>query len=222
MKKKTVNKAVLCACLGVLIPVLDHLTKYLVRTFMEVGDTIPVIEDFFHLTYILNDGMAFGMAGGNMRWLFMLMTPIALVAVSVYLILFFKKLDTLSCASLVMILMGGASNMVDRIFFIHLDPESSGYFDGRVVDMLDFRGIWNAVFNVADSFVVVGVFLFLFAFLFNDIKETRAKKLAAVRVSESPEESAQVETPEAEQPAEEGEKASESAEKPSIEEQTND
>ena len=112
--------------------------------------------------------------------------------------------------------------MVDRIFFIHLDPESSGYFDGRVVDMLDFRGIWNAVFNVADSFVVVGVFLFLFAFLFNDIKETRAKKLAAVRVSESPEESAQVETPEAKQPAEEGEKASESAEKPSIEEQTND
>ena len=238
-KKTTVTKGVLCACLGVLIPLLDHLTKYLVRIFMEVGDTIPIIEDFFHLTYVLNDGMAFGMAGGNMRWLFMLMTPVALIAVSVYLAFFFKKLDTLSCASLVMILMGGASNMVDRIFFIHLDPESSGYFDGRVVDMLDFRGIWNAVFNVADSFVVVGVFLFLFAFIRNDLKEAKKKKAAAVRVNEMTEaaepaemaepaeaaemtEAAEAESPEAEQPAKEGEKASGSAKDPSTEEQTND
>ena len=175
--KKTVNKAVLCGCIGVLIPLLDHLTKFLVRTFMEVGDSIPV-KGFFHLTYVLNDGMAFGMAGEDKRWIFMLMTPVALIGVIVYLVLFFKKLDTLSCVSLVMILMGGASNMVDRIFFIHLDPTSSGLFDGRVVDMLDFCGIWNAVFNVADSFVVVGVFLFLFAFIMNDIKEAKAKKAA--------------------------------------------
>ncbi len=176
--KKTVNKAVLCGCIGVLIPLLDHLTKFLVRTFMEVGDSIPVIKGFFHLTYVLNDGMAFGMAGEDKRWIFMLMTPVALIGVIVYLVLFFKKLDTLSCVSLVMILMGGASNMVDRIFFIHLDPTSNGLFDGRVVDMLDFCGIWNAVFNVADSFVVVGVFLFLFAFIMNDIKEAKAKKAA--------------------------------------------
>ncbi len=176
--KKTVNKAVLCGCIGVLIPLLDHLTKFLVRTFMEVGDSIPVIKGFFHLTYVLNDGMAFGMAGEDKRWIFMLMTPVALIGVIVYLVLFFKKLDTLSCVSLVMILMGGASNMVDRIFFIHLDPTSNGLFDGRVVDMLDFCGIWNAVFNVADSFVVVGVFAFLFAFIYNDIKEAKAKKAA--------------------------------------------
>lgn len=176
--KKTVNKAVLCGCIGVLIPLLDHLTKFLVRTFMEVGDSIPVIKGFFHLTYVLNDGMAFGMAGEDKRWIFMLMTPVALIGVIVYLVLFFKKLDTLSCVSLVMILMGGASNMVDRIFFIHLDPKSTGLFDGRVVDMLDFCGIWNAVFNVADSFVVVGVFAFLFAFIYNDIKEAKAKKAA--------------------------------------------
>ncbi|MBQ8236086.1 MAG: hypothetical protein IJZ37_05320, partial [Clostridia bacterium] len=42
----------------------------------------------------------------------------------------------------------------------------------------DFCGIWNAVFNVADSFVVVGVFLFLFAFIRNDLKEAKAKKRA--------------------------------------------
>ncbi|MBQ8400146.1 MAG: signal peptidase II [Clostridia bacterium] len=178
MKKPIVNKVVLCCCLGVLIPLLDHLTKFLVRTFMDVGDSIPVIKNFFHLTYVLNDGMAFGMAGDNMRWVFMLLTPVSLIAITAYLVYYFKKLDTLSCASLTMILMGGASNMVDRIFFINLDPASSGLFDGRVVDMLDFCGIWNAVFNVADSFVVVGVFLFLFAFIRNDLKEAKAKKRA--------------------------------------------
>ena len=184
--KKNINKAVLCGCIGVLIPILDHLTKYIVRTFMEVGDSIPVIDKFFHITYVLNDGMAFGMAGEDKRWIFMLMTPIALVGVIVYLALFFKKLDTLSCVSLVMILMGGASNMVDRIFFIHLDPASTGLFDGRVVDMIDFCGIWNAVFNVADSFVVVGVFAFLFAFIYNDIKEAKKKKavLASANAAE--------------------------------------
>jgi signal peptidase II len=187
MNKKNPTKAVFCACLAVLIPLLDHLTKFLVRTFMEVGDSIPIIEDFFHLTYILNDGMAFGMAGGNMRWLFMLMTPVALIAVTVYLVLYFKKLDIFSCLSLVMILMGGASNMVDRIFFIHLDPASTGLFDGRVVDMLDFRGIWNAVFNVADSFVVVGVFLFLISFILNDIKEAKIKKKEALLANTSKE-----------------------------------
>jgi signal peptidase II len=178
MNKKNLTKAVFCACLAVLIPLLDHLTKFLVRTFMEVGDSIPVIEDFFHLTYVLNDGMAFGMAGGGGRWFFMLLTPIALVAVAAYLVLYFKKLDLVSCLSLVMIFMGGASNMVDRVFFIHLDPESTGLFDGRVVDMIDFCGIWNAVFNVADSFVCVGVFLFLLAFVVNDLKEARNKKKA--------------------------------------------
>ena len=178
MSKKNINKAVLCGCLAVLIPLLDHLTKFLVRTFMEVGDSIPVIENFFHLTYVLNDGMAFGMAGGAWRWLFMLTTPAALVAVAAYLFLYFKKLDLFSCLALVMIFMGGASNMVDRVFFIHLDPESTGLFDGRVVDMLDFCGIWNAVFNVADSFVCVGVFLFLVAFVVNDLKEAAAKKKA--------------------------------------------
>ncbi len=178
MKKPVINKVVLCCCLGVLIPLIDHLTKFLVRTFMDVGDSIPIIKNFFHLTYVLNDGMAFGMAGDNMRWVFMLLTPVSLIAITAYLVYYFKKLDTLSCASLVMILMGGASNMVDRIFFINLDPASTGLFDGRVVDMLDFCGIWNAVFNVADSFVVVGVFLFLFAFIMNDLKEAKAKKAA--------------------------------------------
>ncbi len=170
------SSAVLCICIVVLVPTLDHLSKYLVRTFMDVGDSIPIIKDFFHLTYILNDGMAFGSMGGKWRWVFMTVTPIALIAVAAYLIIHFKKLDKLTAASLSMIFAGGLSNMVDRIFFIHLDESSSGLFDGRVIDFFDFRGIWNAVFNVADSFVTIGVFLFMGAYIYGAVKEYRQAK----------------------------------------------
>lgn len=167
------GNAILFGCIAVLVPCLDQLTKYLVRTFMEVGDTLPVIRNFFHITYSLNDGMAFGSMGGEARWVFMIFTPVALGAVLFYLYHYRKTIDKLSVLSLSMIFAGGASNMIDRIFFIHLDPTSTGYFDGRVVDFLDFRGIWNAIFNVADAFVVVGVFLFLFAFIRDELKRKK-------------------------------------------------
>ena len=89
-----------------------------------------------------------------------------------------RLLFSLSVPTITSQLVNMLYNMVDRIFFINLDPASTGLFDGRVVDMLDFCGIWNAVFNVADSFVVVGVFLFLFAFIRNDLKMAKEKKRA--------------------------------------------
>lgn len=177
---------ILCVCVAVLVPALDHLTKYLVRTFMDVGDSIPIIKNFFHITYILNDGMAFGSMGGKWRWVFMTVTPLALTAVAVYLLKNIRKLDKLSAVSLSMIFAGGLSNMVDRIFFIHLDPASTGLFDGRVIDFLDFNGIWDAVFNVADSAVVVGVFLFMGRYAYDTFREYRNRKALKHVVPEMP------------------------------------
>ena len=50
----------LCAGVAALVPVLDQLTKYFVRTFLQVGESVSVWGDFFRIHYILNDGMAFG------------------------------------------------------------------------------------------------------------------------------------------------------------------
>ena len=177
---------VLCACIAVLVPALDQLTKYLVRTFMEVGDSIPVIKDFFHISYILNDGMAFGQMDGKWRWVFMIGTPILLIGVAAYLIVNIKKIDKLSAAALSMVFAGGLSNMIDRIFFIHLDPESTGLFDGRVIDFLDFRGIWQYIFNVADACVVVGIFLFLILNIIEAVKEHRAKNALLKKYAGAP------------------------------------
>ena len=186
MKKESLkNKkslVVICACLLLLIPALDHLTKYLVRTLMTVGDSRPVFGDFFHLTYILNDGMAFGALGGGWRWVFMILTPLTLGVLAFVFFKFFNRLHALTAVSMVMIFAGGLSNMVDRIFFTDLTNPPTKLFDGRVIDFFDFnitvfgRRIWNAVFNVADAFVVVGVFLLLAAIIITDVKERKAKK----------------------------------------------
>ena len=124
----------LCAGVAALVPVLDQLTKYFVRTFLQVGESVSVWGNFFRIHYILNDGMAFGSFGGA-RWVFMIFTPIALAAIVYYLVRYRKNLSALSAVSLSMVFGGGFSNMIDRIFFIHLDPTSKGLFDGRVVDL---------------------------------------------------------------------------------------
>ena len=49
---------------------------------------------------------------------------------------------------------------------------------GEVIDFIDFRGIWGAVFNVADAFVCVGAGLLIFAAVMDIIKEEKAKKAA--------------------------------------------
>ncbi len=43
------------------VVVLDQFSKYIVVEKMALGESIPIIENIFHLTYILNPGAAFGM-----------------------------------------------------------------------------------------------------------------------------------------------------------------
>lgn len=197
----------LCAGVAALVPVLDQLTKYFVRTFLQVGESVSVWGNFFRIHYILNDGMAFGSFGGA-RWVFMIFTPIALAAIVYYLVRYRKNLSALSAVSLSMVFGGGFSNMIDRIFFIHLDPTSKGLFDGRVVDFLDFNisvgghRLWNAVFNVADAFVVVGVLLFLLDFILKEARSSKKKKEEAKILQEGPEKFSAAESAEAGNPTE--------------------
>ena len=51
--------------------ILDQLTKYYVVSNFYLGESVPVIENIFHWTYILNPGAAFGMLEGS-RWLFVI------------------------------------------------------------------------------------------------------------------------------------------------------
>ena len=151
MKKQCTLRYLLILSITAVGILLDQLTKFLVSHFMELGDTIPLIRDVLHITYIQNRGAAFGMLANN-RWVFLIVSSVTIVGITLFLFLS-KQTGTLLTVSLSMILSGGIGNMIDRLAL------------GYVVDMIDFRLINFAVFNGADSFVCVGAGLLFLAVL---------------------------------------------------------
>ena len=121
---------------------LDQLTKWLAVIFLQGNPSFPLWQDVFHLTFVKNPGAAFGMLSDS-RWVFMVTSTVAIIAVLYYLIRYRPENKWLVWA-LSMIAGGGIGNMIDRVYL------------GYVVDFFDFTLINFAVFNVADSFVCVG------------------------------------------------------------------
>ena len=155
--------------------IIDQLSKFLVSNFMEIHDTVPIIKDFFHITYRTNPGMAFGMMGeADQRWIFILVSTVAIIGFAIYLYLGHAE-NKLYAISIGMVVSGGLGNMIDRIG-IGFYRNAEGM--GEVIDFIDFRGIWGAVFNIADSFVCVGAGLLILAAVMDIIKEEKAKRLA--------------------------------------------
>lgn len=143
----------LACIIAVAVLVLDQLTKIWVVSGMDVSQSIPVIRNVLHMTYVQNRGMAFGLFENN-RMLFMIPTVILIGAVILAIVKLGRK-NKLLDTSLGLILGGGIGNMIDRV--------SRGF----VVDFVDFCAFdfWQWVFNVADAAVVVGTVLFMIAMI---------------------------------------------------------
>lgn len=129
--------------------VLDQLTKlWVVRTF-ELYDTIPLWSEVFHFTYVTNKGAAFSLFSENgewLRWLSLLVSA-ALMVVGAAI----KLANRWEQAGYGLILAGALGNGVDR------------FFNGEVVDFLDFRLIQFPVFNVADICINIGIICLLWS-----------------------------------------------------------
>ena len=149
--------AVIAAVIG-----LDQLTKWLTVVNLEEYESFPVWQDVFHFTYVKNTGMAFGMLKDH-RWVFMVFSTIAIVALIVYLFRFRPESRWMQI-SMAMIIGGGIGNMIDRVFL------------GYVVDFIDVTLINFAVFNVADSFVCVGAGIMILCLVLDLIKEIKLEK----------------------------------------------
>ena len=121
---------------------LDQWTKYLAVTHLQPIDTLPLIENILHLTYLENRGAAFGMLA-NHRWIFMILSTLSILLLLWWLLKEKPKSKWITVAG-AMIVGGGIGNMIDRVAY------------GYVVDFIDVRAIDFYVFNVADSFVCVG------------------------------------------------------------------
>ena len=131
--------------------ILDQITKILAEVFLKSNGTFPIIKNALHLTYVENRGAAFGMLADS-RWLFMVVSVVAILVFGAYLYLGHAE-STLSAVALAMMTSGGIGNMIDRIF------------RGYVIDFIDFRLINFAVFNGADSLVCVGAGLLILSLL---------------------------------------------------------
>ncbi|MEH2145692.1 signal peptidase II [Nostoc sp.] len=130
---------------------LDQITKYWVVQTFSLGQTLPLLPGIFHFTYVTNTGAAFSLLSGKVEWLRWLSLGVSLVLIA--LALFSPMLNLWDQLGYGLILGGAMGNGIDRFVL------------GYVVDFLDFRLINFPVFNVADSFISIGIVCLLIASL---------------------------------------------------------
>lgn len=138
--------------LGWLVPiiVLDQLTKIIVDRTMPLHHSIPIIDGFFSLTYVRNTGAAFGIfAGSHEVFRLPFLIGVSILAIGFILVMLKRLRDDATglLTALTFILAGAIGNLIDRVFH------------GEVIDFLDVYYStyhWPA-FNLADSFITVGV-----------------------------------------------------------------
>lgn len=152
--------------LAALAVLLDQLTKHLAVLFLKGNGSLPILNGIFHLTYTTNPGAAFSMfSAPDQRWIFMLISTVAILLMTGYLLLDRSQSCFFRCA-IGAVLGGGIGNMIDRVAV------------GEVVDFLDFCLINFPIFNVADCFVTVGACLLFLAFLLDWRREVLEKRAA--------------------------------------------
>lgn len=154
MSSKSTRVVVLVA----VIVAFDQLTKFIVDRAMPLHHSIPIIEGFFSLTYVRNTGAAFGIFAGSaeiFRRPFLILVSVVAIGFIVVMLKRLRDSEKWLLTALAFILGGAIGNLIDRVAY------------GEVIDFLDcFWGSYHwPAFNVADSFITVGVTITLFILL---------------------------------------------------------
>ena len=131
---------------------LDQYSKALIEMNMFPGETIPIIQDIFHITYVQNPGAAFGIMPYQQNF-FIGIGSLMLVFAAIY----YSRLKNINvimkyggiCAA-----AGALANMIDRVR------------TGIVIDLLDMRIFNFPVFNIADIAIVIGMISLMYMVLF--------------------------------------------------------
>ena len=183
------------------IVIVDQATKLLVKGFsipflhfqysgMYEGEKIPVIGDFFRITFIENPGMAFGFDPGiNFKLWISIFSLVASVGLIIYI--YYVRNQRLSLRIALAFILGGAvGNLIDRMLY-GIFYGYAPMFYGRVVDFLDVDFFdfsifgrnydrWP-IFNIADAAVTIGVFILIIFYKKNtgDSEEIKQPEISA-------------------------------------------
>ncbi len=155
---------------AICVLLLDQISKvYFVKTLVEVGNTISVIEPVLNWTLAHNYGAAFSFLANQGGWQKFFFAGLALI-VSLFLIWYIrvvpKQAKVLSLA-LSLILGGALGNLIDRVNY------------GYVIDFIHvhYADVWHyPVFNMADIGIVSGVFFMIVDMLFLEKKRSKPNK----------------------------------------------
>ena len=144
---------------GIAVLMLDQVTKYLVITRVPLGTSKELLHNFLYIVNIKNTGAAFGMFQGHTG----ILTIISFVAIILIIVLkIILDLDNGFYNVVLGFILGGAmGNLVDR------------FFVGEVTDFISFT-FFAPVFNVADSFLVIGFSLIIILILREYFKKDKS------------------------------------------------
>lgn len=145
---------------GIALAAVDQLLKYFVVSNFDLNQSQVLIPHVLNLTYIRNEGVAFGLFAG-IPWFFIVLTAVLLTAIII--LMFVKRpVHKLFYVSVALIIGGGVGNLIDRVLY------------GYVVDYLSLT-FFKPVCNFADYCITVGVILLAVYLLFF---ADRAKKVS--------------------------------------------
>ena len=143
---------------GIVI-LLDQVSKFVIKNYLEIGEVIKVTPKFFWLHHVQNSGAAFSISFGSLSINRVVFIIVSVVAVLLLIYLNIRSKSKTEKLAFAFILGGAIGNLIDRILF------------GRVTDFLDcdFPDIilrrWP-VFNIADSSIVIAIAILIFFSIF--------------------------------------------------------
>ncbi|GEL75950.1 signal peptidase II [Tenuibacillus multivorans] len=145
--------------LTLIIIFFDQITKWMVKSSMELYESVEVIPGFFSITSHRNSGAAWGILEGQM-WLFYIVTVIV-IGIIIYYMQQYKNSYPWLMVGFAIILGGAIGNFIDRIYL------------QEVIDFIDvvIFGYDFPIFNIADSALTVGVIFVIIMMLIDEMKK---------------------------------------------------